>query len=758
MAEAAAVSVARPSRAPAAARRWTIGTKLSLSVGGLLVCVVVFLSAYFEHQQYDGMRSALRSRAATYSELAAAQLRSAVAFEDKETAREVFDSIGIDPDLQSATVFTEDGSQLHSWGSAGEVALRARTGVDKPYTFELKDRFLSVAPIVSPEGPRGTLTLEFSKRSLWKAADSMRTAALLLGCVCLGLSLVVATLIARSLAHRLQRMSRAAERVADGDLAWSGLNDTSNDEIGSLAHSVDRMVHQLKTLFAEIEQRANEEQTRLEGLVRDRTTKLATRNEDLRRVLDNVEQGFLTIDRDGHMSDERSLIITRWLGDAEEDETFWDCLERAVPGMRVQLELGWEQVISDALPLEVALSQMPQRVEVAGRQLSLAFKPIQELDGSFARTLVVLSDVTAILDRERAERDKNEILQLFSRVLADPAGSMEFFAEANDLVQQVVSRAADPANVRRFIHTLKGNAGLMGLSSIVLLCHSVEDELADGRSQVSDDSARRLLECWQRVSSKVSTLLGDSDSPGIHIDQEEYRRILAAIGNGTPRDEIRNLVEAWRLESTEVRLRRLAEQAHALAKRLGKGPIRVRTQSHHLRLDPARWKQVWATIPHLVRNAVDHGLESREEREARGKDPTATLELRTRIEAGRLFIEVQDDGKGIDWHAVREAAQARGMATATQEDLEAALFTDGLTTRSYVTETSGRGVGMAALRATVEALAGKVAIVSTSGQGTLVRMSWSAEGATAPPVSQLGPSTIAPPPSSLRHPPSRRYS
>ena len=97
------------------------------------------------------------------------------------------------------------------------------------------------------------------------------------------------------------------------------------------------------------------------------------------------------------------------------------------------------------------------------------------------------------------------------------------------------------------------------------------------------------------------------------------------------------------------------------------------------------------------------------------------LELRTRYDAGTILVEIADNGRGIDWKRLAIKAKEQGLPCSNAEQLTQALFADGVSTRDEVTETSGRGMGLASTRAECELLGGKIDVESTVGQGTLFR-------------------------------------
>jgi len=133
-------------------------------------------------------------------------------------------------------------------------------------------------------------------------------------------------------------------------------------------------------------------------------------------------------------------------------------------------------------------------------------------------------------------------------------------------------------------------------------------------------------------------------------------------------------------------------------------------------------------IVHLVRNALDHGLESPEKRAAAGKPATGTLEIAARHAGGSVIIEVRDDGNGIDPQMIARKAVQRGLideAAAEEIDMRTAielLFAPGFSTAETTSDISGRGVGMDAVRAKIRELGGEVVMDSKTGEGTLAQI------------------------------------
>jgi two-component system chemotaxis sensor kinase CheA len=161
---------------------------------------------------------------------------------------------------------------------------------------------------------------------------------------------------------------------------------------------------------------------------------------------------------------------------------------------------------------------------------------------------------------------------------------------------------------------------------------------------------------------------------------------------------------------------------------LGK-PARLVTQGEDTEADKAVVESLFEPLLHVLRNALDHGVESAEARVAAAKPPSATIQLRALRDGDRVIIEVEDDGAGIDIARVRSVALERQVATPDvlakmpDEEVRDLIFAPGFSTAAGVTSLSGRGVGMDAVRIAVERMGGRVTLHSRPGEGTTVRFS-----------------------------------
>ncbi len=192
-------------------------------------------------------------------------------------------------------------------------------------------------------------------------------------------------------------------------------------------------------------------------------------------------------------------------------------------------------------------------------------------------------------------------------------------------------------------------------------------------------------------------------------------------------DELASQVRGLRLLPLASLLERYPRAVRDLAREQHK-QVEVEIIGGDVEVDKVILETISEPLLHLVRNAIDHGIEAPDERRRAGKPETGRLLLRAAPRGAEVDIVVADDGRGLDRDAIREAAVRRGLLTdaaaagATAADLEALLFHPGFSTRAAATDVSGRGVGLDVVRKRIEGLGGGVQLSSKAGAGTSFRL------------------------------------
>jgi two-component system chemotaxis sensor kinase CheA len=350
----------------------------------------------------------------------------------------------------------------------------------------------------------------------------------------------------------------------------------------------------------------------------------------------------------------------------------------------------------------------------------------------------------------------------------------EFLLEARDRIDRLeecllaLGAASAPQaeelleKIRRDLHTLKGNAGLVGLTEMQKLAHDMEDVVASlGWTETA--AVQALLRDVDRLRGFLGAISGkpaeaeaaESQHSGVRLSFAQLDRLVDLVGEmvisrnrladaldrgladlpaelremvGRSYEELSSTLGRLRDEILRLRMiplgtlfRSLQRVVHDESARVGK-QVELQTAGGDTPLDRALLELASEALGHLVRNAVVHGLEKPEARRLRGKPAGGHIRIAAEAAAQEVRIDVADDGAGIDPAEVRAAAERLGIALEPDESPLPLIFRPGFSTRPDADLSAGRGIGLSAVREAVVRQGGRVEIQSEKGMGTLFRL------------------------------------
>ncbi|WP_445299398.1 MULTISPECIES: hybrid sensor histidine kinase/response regulator [unclassified Microcoleus] len=245
---------------------------------------------------------------------------------------------------------------------------------------------------------------------------------------------------------------------------------------------------------------------------------------------------------------------------------------------------------------------------------------------------------------------------------------------------------------------------------------------ANGKFSQLQDYYQRTEERLERLGTLVNCLRNR-----VYEDTARLELIAEALESGIRTLRLLPLSTIFNLFPRTVR---------DLAKREGK-EVALVIEGGETTADKRILEEMKDPLMHMIRNAIDHGIETVEERKKLGKPPVATLRIKGYNMASNIIIEVADDGRGLNLESIKQTALKRNICTLeqlaemTENQVQSLIFTPGFSTKKFVTEVSGRGVGLDVVRTNVEALKGSIQVESLPGKGCTLRLQISTSLATA---------------------------
>ncbi|MBL0213818.1 MAG: HAMP domain-containing protein [Myxococcales bacterium] len=266
------------------------------STVAVLAVIIAVTTLHSRHRQVAELKAAQDERLLAYSGMLSLQVRSAVAFADQATAREVLDSLNVDPEIAAIVLFSGTGERLYEYGTPSAWVAQAAAGVTAVRMVSFADRHAVVTPVVSLEGPRGTLVIEVSMDRITAHDRAITRTAIAAGAIALLVGCIVVWLITRPMLRRLRRMAEVAGSVgldAEGNTVLPeelAVEVDSKDELGSLGKAFNHMVTQLRAEQTRLREAVAEltlAEKRLEQRVERRTESLKHINLQLRKEMEH---------------------------------------------------------------------------------------------------------------------------------------------------------------------------------------------------------------------------------------------------------------------------------------------------------------------------------------------------------------------------------------------------------------------------------------------------------------------------------------
>jgi signal transduction histidine kinase len=492
-------------------------------------------------------------------------------------------------------------------------------------------------------------------------------------------------------------------------------------------------------------------------------------------ILNSIPIALFTINPDRSINTRHSELLEKFVGPlADETRRFPEIIgvtdervaqfERWIGLIFGAFDVPWDSV-SELTPIsEITIGTAAEE----SRHLSVSYAPLHT-HGSTTTLMVMLQDISAYKNLEskigrQEQRHEDELSEIAEIIKLDYATFENFIFESKKIISESTkviesldfnTFSSDKTNdLFRKMHTLKGNSRAFNFIQLGQLAHQVEDSFAllrDRKMDVTESLLNRIKSQIFEIEQKLDSIIelaksvmsgkdlgkvrSDNRDVFIRVKLEKVLNLIRIVdrlhkGQGQLSESQENLFLTLESSISSLRLcpatrlfSRFPKMIKDLAVALGKN-ITVTILGGEIELDLDTLDKLANAIVHIVRNAVDHGIETPDERSDAGKPFMAQIEIKLSKQEGAYLFTVSDDGRGIDTNNVLKKALEDGLVT-TQESANITkgkiyelIMQPGFTTAEKVTDISGRGIGMNVVSEILKTLNGVMTVQSEPGSGT----------------------------------------
>lgn len=482
----------------------------------------------------------------------------------------------------------------------------------------------------------------------------------------------------------------------------------------------------------------------LEKMVEERTAEIRKLNQLMKALFDSLGQGFFVFDKDGKCLDFSSKACETLLGGRPNGRPVWEVLglaDKQVEGFKKWTFTLFAEMLpfEDLAPLGPATYPHPE-----GKHIQLEYFPLLSEAGGIDGVIVVSSDITSLVEARRQAETDREHAKLILNLVHKKKQIGRFVRETQSIVKELAQYLAadrstwDCDSLFRCLHTIKGGCASFNVKQAAETAHEAENRLSAYKEDSSAANAAALLSQCQLVMdafrafmTETENVLGAnafSDERFVEMPVDELRMLCAELVSGGRVAIADSLRSKYVFETAGSFFRPYEEVLKAVAEQEGKLVDPIHFEGDELPVLPEAYASLFATFVHAFRNAADHGIERPDVRVAEGKPEAGCIQVLFERVKTTLVIKVVDDGGGVDPAKIRAklAKAGRDISHETDEQAIQHIFDSSFSTKEAVTETSGRGVGMDAIKIAAEAIGGKVRVESRVGYGTrlIVEVPW----------------------------------
>ncbi len=446
------------------------------------------------------------------------------------------------------------------------------------------------------------------------------------------------------------------------------------------------------------------------------------------QLLDDSEQAFLALEGDKNNADLMNQIfrLAHNLKGTSRAVGFGDVAEFTHEFENLILKLKEGQLeITDAIVS--LLLECNDHVSVMIRMLNMDLNSrfdskeiIEKIQSALSGNLAAAPSAPAASANVEEQQQEEETIS------AEDIALLESFEQNLNAPAEVLTMEQKEKRAESFFPGEKTAAAPAPVQAEAAKHDEHKKAAAPAKGNSEDDSIRVSLSRVELLNNVVGELVIIQTMLNQHRDEVENPTMLKSLSHlAKLSKEIQNISMSLRMVPLKQTLQKMQRIVRDTSKTLGK-KVHLELVGEETEIDKTVLEHLADPLVHIVRNAVDHGLETTEGRLACGKEEEGRVTIKAFHEGNSMVIEISDDGKGINPKIIREKAIEKGVisanATMSDDDIINLIFHPGFSTKEAVSEISGRGVGMDVVKTNIEKLSGEVKVISEIGKGSVFKV------------------------------------
>lgn len=702
--------------------RYKLVLLLSLSalVAILLSSIAIFFYA-LEKKQTQNINNL-----AQLTEILAENLTAPIEFDDDASAATLLKSLKLNQNIQGAFLYKNKDEVFASYEKQISLKESMQEKISRLYTKNsMNKRFEDVdssyiiinVPIILEEEFIASFIIVSDTKEIIKSIKEQMITQLVVAFITILIVVFIAFRLQKIFTLPIFALRNTMIEVSQKNDYTLRVSDKRDDEFQDLFDGFNSMIDTIGT----------------------KNEQLNSYTQKISSLLNNAGQGFLSIGADLIIDDEYSKECISLLGDDLSSRDIADILlktnhERELFRETIADAIGAK---NDEMLQECILSLLPTEIILDRKTLKIEYKMIEN-----EKIMLIITNITAHKKLENKIKTEQETLKMIVEIVSDSEmffdTKREYEEFINSLESHVNNKKTPLSNVNeiyRIIHTFKGAFAQLYMQKVAHVLHDVESSLSlmIQESKITNENLLKLLkesDFKTSLTQEVETIreiLGDEflkESSYVKINFECLYELQEKVASYLAQEDVSTLEYKELFERilnlSKIKLINLLRPynnlVNQLAVRLDKEiyPFEVIGDSN-INITQ-EYKPFIKSLIHVFRNSIDHGIEDSETRVENVKDEKGTIQCSFEKKDDALYILISDDGAGISKEKLLQKAEELNLEV--PKNIYELIFHDRFSTKNEITDISGRGVGMSAVKSELELLGGKVEINSEIGVGT----------------------------------------